>query len=174
MKSATFSIENSLVICNTPYNRDFVDALKESVPHTERKWVADKKLWVVTDNHGDKVVALAKEHFDSVIDNRSGDVDVESEKLEAEIAQAQADRDFIVSHTGDIEAIIGELSDVISRYSYGSVSRVKAAYAKDRALLQHSLDNARTPVDEMTELQIRGLSAARRYLESNNFSMERH
>ena len=174
MKSASITVDGNSLIVDSPFNRDFVDALKNAIPHTERKWDGGKKVWSVAVRHADTVAALCKEHFGSVIDNRAGDVDVEEAKLEAEIAQIGNNRQVILSRTAEIETIISELSAIISRYSYSSASRVKEAYAKDRALLQHSLDNAKLTVEQMTELQVRGLAAAVKYLERNNYTMERY
>jgi hypothetical protein len=42
---------------------------------------------------------------------------------------------------------------------------VKAGKARTRALLHHALDNARIPVEKLTELHVRGLAAAARYIE---------
>jgi hypothetical protein len=47
----------------TPFNRNFVYELKESIPSHERKWDGVTKLWIVAPKHGQTVQKLILRHF---------------------------------------------------------------------------------------------------------------
>jgi len=171
MKTAIISQQNEWVALQTPYDRDFVDALKSAVAYTDRKWNATEKVWLVTEIEASKAIEIASRFFD-VQDQRGKNTQqvakmeaaAEEKALEAEIEQIKANQTYILESEERIEGIIEDLSGRISRYSFRSKSNVRYGLAQDRALLQHSLDNARIPVERLTELQVRGLVAAVRYL----------
>jgi hypothetical protein len=48
----------------TPYDPDFVEALKASVPWSARKWNPESKGWLVFDPYVDEAIELASDHFD--------------------------------------------------------------------------------------------------------------
>jgi hypothetical protein len=48
---------------NTPFNRNFVYDLKESIPSHERKWDGVAKLWIVHPKHGQTVQKLILRYF---------------------------------------------------------------------------------------------------------------
>ena len=157
------------IAIESPYNPDFVAALKTEIPWNSRTWAGKGAGWLVTNAEAGAAVEVASRHFDQVLDIRDGmsEDDVEEAKLAAEIVVIEANQRYILESKERIEGIIEELDAIIARYSFQSKSRIKGAYAKDRALLRHSLANARLPLDELTELHVRGLAAAVRYLESN-------
>lgn len=47
----------------SPYNPDFIDALKSTVPQDERKWDSVRKQWWISDAYLDEVDGLLFEHF---------------------------------------------------------------------------------------------------------------
>lgn len=50
----------------TPYSRDFVDNLKETVQPGHRKWDPDNKIWTVSEIYLEQVANLLKQYFDEV------------------------------------------------------------------------------------------------------------
>ena len=47
----------------TPYNKDFVEALKQLMPFSNRAWDSQTKMWTVTENYLGPVAALAEKFF---------------------------------------------------------------------------------------------------------------
>jgi len=47
----------------TPFNRNFVDALKIEIPTTGRKWEPTSKCWYVSETHGAKLKELIDSHY---------------------------------------------------------------------------------------------------------------
>jgi len=47
-----------------PYNPDFIEELKRSVPDGERKWDSDRKQWWISDAYLDEVDSLLFHHFE--------------------------------------------------------------------------------------------------------------
>ena len=149
----------------SPYNAEFVAALKSEIPANSRQWDGSKKVWVIEEAEAEAAVEVAA-RFYAVFDRRTmSAAAVEDGMIEAEIAEIKANQKAVIDATDWIEAKIEEMDGIISRYSFRSHSSVKAAYAQDRALLGHALHNASLPVEQLAEVQVRGLAAAVRYIE---------
>jgi len=161
------------IIISSPYNAEFVAELKAAVPYGDRRWDPNAKLWTVGIEYGDAVAALMQKHFGLFVDARQQSDDeqaeieeqIEDAALEAEIEQIKANQAWIIQNEDDIRELIGKLSQRISRYSYTSKSSEKAAFASDRALLEHALDNARLPLEQLAEVQVRGMAAVVRRMQ---------
>jgi hypothetical protein len=52
--------------CETPYNVAFVDELKRTFTFPDRQWDPDDKVWILALRHEQALIALCREHFDSV------------------------------------------------------------------------------------------------------------
>ena len=48
----------------SPYNPDFIEALKRDVPADERKWDSVRKQWWISDAYLDEVDALLFDYFE--------------------------------------------------------------------------------------------------------------
>lgn len=53
------------LVLHTPYNLSFITALKEVIPHGQRRWEQDKKAWVVDSSHHEAAVSLIGRFFGS-------------------------------------------------------------------------------------------------------------
>jgi hypothetical protein len=158
------------VTFQTPYNYDFVQALKSKIHYADRKWNQDSKLWMVTEGEADTAIAVAAKYFD-VRDQREMSIDdAEEDMLQAEIEKIKADQAYIIQQSEHINDAIKELGIAIGRYSHMSKSSVKDRMCRDRALLQHSLDNAQKPIEQLVEMEIRGMSAAVRLINENSIA----
>lgn len=151
----------------TPYDRDFVNDLKAEIHYSERQWNRDSKCWWVSEAVVEEAIEITARHFTIVDARGKGEDEVEEDQIEAEIAEIAENQKAILGNKERIEAEIEDLGTRIARYSFRSKSSVKAGLARDQALLQHSLRNAAMPTEELAELQVRGLAAARRYLREN-------
>ena len=156
--NATIEKTATQIVLKTPYNREFIDALKSEIPYPERKWDSYHKVWGVSLSYAEKAEAIFSRYFET------------GEVLDAEIAQIQANQAWIIENKAHIEEIISALDTAISGYSYRSKSSIKGRMCRDRALLQHSLRNAEIPVEQLVELQVRGLSAAVKLLETETIN----
>lgn len=164
MKQAIITKQGEKIALQSPYDGDFVAELKDAVPYTDRRWDRDNKVWLVAEAEADKAIEITAKYFE-VVDGRGKSADeMEEAQLEAEIAQIKDNQVAILEHKDYIEEIIGKLDVAISRYSFRSKSSVKGAMARDRALLQHSLNNAELPLERLTELHVRGMVAALRLI----------
>lgn len=147
------------ITLKTEYNQGFVAELKESIPPSERKWDSYHKVWGVSAEYADKATEIYNRYF--------GDTDAQIEK---EIEQIKANQAAILEMEEHINEAIAALDDAISRYSFQSKSSIKGRMCRDMALLRHALNNARVPVDELVELQVRGMAAAIRLLRENSIN----
>lgn len=160
------------IAIDTPYDANWLDDFKKAIHYTNRKWGGKGIGWLVDNEAAETAIAFTAAHFE-IQDRRGKSTDevadmedaADEAKLEAEIEQIKANQAYILDHTETIERIIGELDTAIGRYSYGSKSYIKGAFAKDRALLAHSLSNAGLSIEQLTELHVKGLAAAVRLLE---------
>lgn len=50
-----------------PYNKDFTDTLKKSIPSKKRAWNAEDKAWFVVKDQFDKLSHLLDQYFDETI-----------------------------------------------------------------------------------------------------------
>lgn len=148
-----------------PFNEEAKDALKDAVEYKFRKFDWASKSWIVENSWADKAIeAIAP--YGEIADERKGD-DVEEMKVISEIAEIKKNQQYIIENKKRVTRLEKELSDLVASYSFRSKSRVKAGYARNAALLRHSVHNAEVAIDEITEVQVRGLAAAVRYLEEN-------
>lgn len=163
--------ENQIGI-ESPYDPDWLEDFKKAIHYTNRKWNRDQRIWLVDNEAAETAIAFTEAHFE-IQDRRSKSADeisdmedaADAANLEAEIGQIKANQAYILQRAEIVARIIKELDSAIGRYSYGSKSYIKGAFAKDRALLAHSLSNAKLPIEQLTELHVRGLAAAVRLLE---------
>lgn len=65
MSSLVFVGDSLAVI--TPYNREFVDALKRCIPYDDRRWDGANKRWLVASTRADQVVALVERYYGEII-----------------------------------------------------------------------------------------------------------
>lgn len=159
MKVATLTTVGQEIKIESPYDGDAVQAIKGI---EGRRWDAASKAWFVPADAKAEAVEVVGKFFKVVDADRQN---VKMAKIDALMEEVAENQKYILDSQERIEAIIEDLSGSISRYSYNSSSNIKAGKIQDRALLQHSLDNARLDSSKMTELQIKGLAAAVRYLE---------
>ena len=156
-----------VVALQTPYHPQFVADLKAEIAYKDRQWDRDAKVWLVDEAEADKAIKIAAQFFNIQDCRGKGEAEVEDTALEAEIAKIEADQQYILESEDKISEWIDALDAQIGRYSFSSKSSVKGRMCRDRALLAHSLDNAKTPVEQLVELQVRGLAAAVRLLQTN-------
>lgn len=157
-------VDNGKIQIKSPYNSDFVAALKEGIPANSRSWNGAQKAWEIEAAEAEAAIAIAT-RFYLVLDRRIMDAAaIDDAKIAAELDEILTNQEFIRSHSAKIEDIIEALDDEISRYSFRSGSHIKSALATDSALLVHSLRNAAQPAAELVEIQVRGLAAAKKLL----------
>lgn len=53
----------------TPYNKRFVEELKNAIPGSQRRWKPEEKVWQIHELYLDKTVELLKRFFDEVTTN---------------------------------------------------------------------------------------------------------
>lgn len=164
MPAMISQIGNQIAI-QGPYDADFVRELKNSIPYTARKWDGTKKAWLVDLDQEQVALSVTSKYYEILDTRKLSTTQIEDAKLADEISRIKANQEYILKNEKWINDRIDSFSCEISRYSMRSVSSIKHGKAMDRALLQHALDNARIPVEKLTELQVRGLAAACRYLE---------
>lgn len=56
--------ENGGTLLYTPFNEEFVEALKEEIPASKRRWLPDEEAWWVHDDFVDAVETLLLNHFE--------------------------------------------------------------------------------------------------------------
>lgn len=162
-QKAIITEQSDKVALQTPYNQDFVSDLKSEI--ADRQWDRNNKVWLVANDEADKAIEITKRYFEVIDGCGKSDEDMEDAQIEAEIVQIKANQAAILEQEDYIEEIVGKLDTAIARYSFRSKSHIKGAMARDRALLEHSLSNARLPVEQLTELHVRGMAAALRLIE---------
>lgn len=157
---------NDKIQIKSPYNADFVAALKDEIPANSRSWNGMQKVWEIEAAEAEAAVEIAS-RFYQILDRRTmNSAAIDDAKIDAELANIQTNQEFIRTHTAAVEQIIDALEQAVKGYSYTSKSSVKYSIATDAALLRHSLSNATQPAAELVEIQVRGLAAARRLLSS--------
>jgi hypothetical protein len=167
MAQAIINQQGNEVAIQTSYDADFVSELKAKINYTDRRWDGASKSWIVIEAEADKVIEIASRFFDVIDARGKSGTEVEAAQIEAEIAQIKANQQYILEHEARIVEIIDALTGKIERFSHRSKSNIRYSLAQDRALLQHSLDNAHAPVEQLTELQVKGLAAAVRLLSAS-------
>ncbi len=164
MAQAIISMQGDKVALQTPYEPEFVTALKQAIDYTDRTWDREHKVWLVNASAAAEAIEVTRRYFDVLdVRNKSAE-DVEEALIDAELAEIEANRQFILERAEEIEKRIGALDANVKSYSYSSRSVHKAAQARESALLAHALSNARMAAEELTEMQVRGLAAAVRKL----------
>ena len=168
METAIITSAGKQIGFKAPFNPQFLTEFKSAVDWRARKWDKADKVWLVDENEADQAIEVAARFF--TIQDMRGKTAEEAEDaaLEAEIAQIEANRQYILDNAEHIKEVIAALEDAVSRYSFQSKSGVKGRMARDKALLWHTLRNAKMPLEQLTELEVRGLGAAVRLLETNS------
>ena len=54
------------IVLHTPYNKAFVDALKETIPSAYRSWDNEKKVWIVDESYRKDTEELVSRFYESV------------------------------------------------------------------------------------------------------------
>ena len=163
MKQAIVTRQGEKIALQTPYDHDFVDKLKSEI--SNRQWDRDNRVWLVAEDEADKALEIVARYFEVVDGRDKGEDEIEEAQLEAEIAQIKANQAWILEHEDHIIKAMNALDAQIKGYSFRSKSSIKGRMCRDAALLGHSLNNAKMPIEQLTELHVRGLAAARRLLE---------
>lgn len=161
MKSGRLAIQ-------APYDGEFVSALKAETQ--TRQWNGDFKVWTVEPAEADAAIAITARYFDVVDARKMSKAQVEDAKLSAEIRKIQADQAWILENRAWFEEAIEALDGDVRTYSARSSSGVKARKAHDAALFGHALRYAAQPVESLTEMQVRSLSAARKIAETETLT----
>ena len=168
MKIAIITSVNGKVGFQTPFDPQFLAELKTAIDWRDRDWIGADKTWLVKEAEANKAIAVAARFF-TIQDMRGKTVEeAEDAALEAQIVQIEANRQYILNNAEYIEEVIAALEDAVSGYSFRSKSGIKGRMARNSALLWHSLRNAKMPLEQLTELEVRGLGAAVRLLETNS------
>ena len=157
MNSAIITQQGQAIAIQTPYDADFVAALKSGIAWQSRKWDQDSKCWLVSEAVAEKAIAIVGQFF-GVQDHRG------KSAAESAAAQVKADQRFILEQEEWIDQTIDALNLEIGRRSLTSKSPGKARY--DRSLLRRSLKDARRPMGQMTELRTQKLAEAVRLVRS--------
>ena len=166
--------KDGVVALQTPYHPQFVADLKAEIAYKDRQWDRDAKVWLVADAEASKAIKIARRYFDIQDCRGKGEAEAEEAALEAEVTKIEADQQYILNSEAKINEWLGALDGAIGRYSFSSKSSVKGRMCRDRALLAHSLRNARVPVEQLVELQVRGLAAAVRLLKTSTIRQLRN
>jgi hypothetical protein len=64
---AKLYVQGAWIVCKTPFNRDFVEALKEGIDRSCRKWDGVEKVWKVDVDEMDNLEVICKLYFKEVI-----------------------------------------------------------------------------------------------------------
>lgn len=60
---SSLTLENGVLVYQTPYNPGLVAALKTAIPATDRKWDMRRKVWLVAAQHGRTLVDLTSQYL---------------------------------------------------------------------------------------------------------------
>lgn len=119
-----------------------------------RRWDGDRKLWVLPLTQSEAKEVLSEYQI-------LGD---EDEVLDAEIAEIEKFQKMILENEAQIKVEIEGLEESVKTYSFRSKSSRKASMATDCACLRHALHSAKLPIEELAEIQIRGMGSACRIM----------
>jgi hypothetical protein len=121
-----------------------------------RRWDGDSKVWVLPSSLVEcRETALAEYQI----------VGDEEELLETEIQEIQRLQSILVENLDFVTEKKKELEAQRDNYSFHSKSRIKASIATNAACLGHAISNAQKPVEELVEIDIRGMKRAVEMLE---------
>lgn len=67
MSKCIITIEDNVASIKCKYDADFVETLKDTIPHKYRKWDGDKKIWRIEKTYIDDLINIANEYFSEVI-----------------------------------------------------------------------------------------------------------
>jgi hypothetical protein len=59
----TIEYENGSIIATTPYDANFVTALKQQIPYTHRAWNGQKKAWLISSQYADTLQMLIYSYY---------------------------------------------------------------------------------------------------------------
>lgn len=59
--------EGDALLVHAPWNPHFTEALKATIPATERKWLPERKLWAVSQKRGHQLKDLLEEHYGATV-----------------------------------------------------------------------------------------------------------
>jgi uncharacterized protein YecE (DUF72 family) len=164
MKQAIVTLVGNEIAIDSPYNPEFVDALKDEIPYGDRRWDREHKTWVVSAEQADKAIEIAA-RFYQVVDARQMDASkAEDVKIKAELAQIRADQALILENEAYLEERIERLDAEVEAFSPRSKSPVKYNKAADSKLYWFAIKYARTPAEELTEMQVKSLAKVARML----------
>jgi hypothetical protein len=63
---ATIWADGTWINVRTPYDKDFVAALKNRLPYGARKWDGDQKVWQVDPSYDTELMAVLETYFEEV------------------------------------------------------------------------------------------------------------
>jgi len=66
MSKATIWADGTWIHVRTPFDRDFVAALKNRLPYGARKWDPDQKVWLVDPSYDQELLAVLEVYFGEV------------------------------------------------------------------------------------------------------------
>jgi len=168
-----------------PYHEKFVADLKTAVPADRRMFLGKNcdNAWLVAGSFEAEVMELARTYYDEVIDVRvvgePGLVEAERRikaqgALQAQIKHSQwldsvrkaqitisENREWIVSRCA-------KLQTQIDTYSTRSRSAVKGDMVRRKYMLEQTLANAETAVEDLKPVEKNSALALVRYLKENN------
>jgi hypothetical protein len=64
---AKLYVQGTWIVCKTPYNPDFVHALKFNIDRGSRKWDAEEKVWKVDVSEMDLLEEICNKHYAEVL-----------------------------------------------------------------------------------------------------------
>jgi hypothetical protein len=138
--------------------------LKDEIPYEDRRWDRERKAWVVSAAQAEKAIEITA-RFYQIVDGRQMDAgDVEATKIDAELEQIRADQALVLENEAYLQEKIEKLDAEVDAFSPRSKSLVKYNKAADSRLYYHAIQNARTPAEQLTELQIKSLAKVARML----------
>jgi len=168
-----------------PYHEKFVADLKAAVPADQRMFLGKNcdNAWLVAGSFEAEVMELARTYYDEVIDVRvvgeTGLVEAEKrikaqEALQAKMKHAQwldEVRKAQIIILENREWIVGrcvELQAQIDKYSACSRSSVKGEMVRRKYMLEQTLANAGTAVEDLKPVEKNSALALLRYLKENH------
>ena len=66
MTKCSLTPDSGGIAIKCPYNPGFVADLKSTIPHTDRRWKGESKVWIVTPSHGATLQNLCMKYFNEL------------------------------------------------------------------------------------------------------------
>lgn len=63
MANVKVTAEGDALIVTSPWNPPFTEGLKAAIPSSERKWLAERKVWAVSHRYGQQLQGLLLQHY---------------------------------------------------------------------------------------------------------------